>query len=263
MLSFNCMHKANTGDYFTCLLFHCHTRNCWSGPVLAEKICRRKWQIGRMQQTGRWPKGPESLWLTPIAWSVSQSLIKVWTRVGSLCDETCPVSSIAVLQLHSVLMFPHHLLSVPQVSSKPSPSKRRCSGENVEPAANEENQEPVLTRPVTPMADPPTDKKPPVGPASIRHSSSLEKSAARPAVQSQPEPEKMAVTPAAADPPRSRGAEMVSASSALLMNKEEPMEDPAPSAAGMKSRLQRLAEQRKCWDGSGKSIFCAIWSDFI
>ncbi|XP_019117140.2 anillin isoform X4 [Larimichthys crocea] len=143
---------------------------------------------------------------------------------------------------------------VPQVSSKPSPSKRMCSGENVQPAANEENQEPVMTRPVTPMADPPTDKKPPVGPASIRHSSSLEKSAARPAVQSQPEPEKMAVTSAAAaDPPRSREAEMVSASPALLMNKETPMEDPAPSAVGMKSRLQRLAEQRKCWDGSDPS----------
>lgn len=179
------------------------------------------------------------------------------TCVGSLCDETYPVSVITVLQLYSVLIFPHHLLSVPQVSSKPSPSKRMCSGENVQPAANEENQEPVMTRPVTPMADPPTDKKPPVGPS--RHSSSLEKSAARPAVQSQPEPEKMAVTSAAAaDPPRSREAEMVSASPALLMNKETPMEDPAPSAVGMKSRLQRLAEQRKCWDGSGKSIFCAI-----
>ncbi|KAE8282366.1 Anillin [Larimichthys crocea] len=142
----------------------------------------------------------------------------------------------------------------PQVSSKPSPSKRMCSGENVQPAANEENQEPVMTRPVTPMADPPTDKKPPVGPASIRHSSSLEKSAARPAVQSQPEPEKMTVTSAAAaDPPRSREAEMVSASPALLMNKETPMEDPAPSGVGMKSRLQRLAEQRKCWDGSDPS----------
>ncbi|XP_076609911.1 anillin [Chaetodon auriga] len=150
---------------------------------------------------------------------------------------------------------------VPQVSSKPSPSKRRCSGENVQPAAGEENQEPVLTRPVAPMlSDPLTDKKPPVGPASIRHSSSLEKTAARPAVQSQPgqlktaqpEPEKMAVTPAP-DPPSSREADMVTASSVLQRNKKDPEEDPAPSAAGMKSRLQRLAEQRKYWDESGTS----------
>ncbi|XP_044027448.1 anillin isoform X2 [Siniperca chuatsi] len=151
---------------------------------------------------------------------------------------------------------------VPQVSSKPSPSKRRCSGENVQPAAGEENQQPMVARAVAPMlSDPPTDKKPPVGPASVRPTSSLEKTATRPAVQSQPgqlktaqpEPEKMAVTPAP-DLPSSREAEMVPASSALQRNKEDLVEDPAPSAAGMKSRLQRLAEQRKCWDGDGTSV---------
>ncbi|XP_038580935.1 anillin isoform X2 [Micropterus salmoides] len=147
---------------------------------------------------------------------------------------------------------------VPQVS-KPSPSKRRCSGENVQPTSREENQEPLVTRAVAPvLSDPPTDKKPPVGPASVRHSSSLEKTATRPAVQSQPgqlktaEPEKMAVA-SAPDLPSSRAAEMVPSSSALQGNKEDLVEDQAPSAAGMKSRLQRLAEQRKCWDGSGTS----------
>ncbi|XP_041811079.1 anillin isoform X2 [Chelmon rostratus] len=141
---------------------------------------------------------------------------------------------------------------VPQVSSKPSPSKRKCSGENVQPTAGEENQEPMITRPVAPMlSDPLTDKKPPMGPASVRHSSSFEKTATRPAVQSQPgqlktaQTEKMAVTPAP-DPPNSSEAEMVTASADL-------QEDPAPSAAGMKSRLQRLAAQRKYWDESGTS----------
>lgn len=119
-----------------------------------------------------------------------------------------------------------------------------------------------MTRPVAPtLPDPPTDKKPPVGPTSIRPSSSLEKTATRPAVKfqpeqqktSQPEPERMAVTPAP-DPPSSREAEMMSASSALQRNKEDLVEDPAVSAAGMKSRLQRLAEQRKCWDGDSKNI---------
>ncbi|XP_032367108.1 anillin isoform X2 [Etheostoma spectabile] len=141
---------------------------------------------------------------------------------------------------------------VPQVSSKPSPSKRRCSEENV---AGAENQEPATTRNGAPMlSDPPTNRKPPVGPASVRPSSSLEKTANRPVVQSQPgqqkvpEPEKVAVTPAP-NPPSSREVEAVPASSALQSNKEELVEDSAPSAAGMKSRLQRLAQQRKYWDG--------------
>ncbi|XP_042362665.1 anillin isoform X2 [Plectropomus leopardus] len=150
----------------------------------------------------------------------------------------------------------------PQVSSKPSPSKRRCSEENVQPAVGEENQEPMMTRTTAPvLSDPPTDKKPPVGPASIRKTLSLEKTANRPAIQSQPgqlrtaqpEPEKMAVTPAP-DPPSSREAEKKEpVSLALQSNKEDLMEDPAPSAAGMKSRLQRLAVQRKCWDGDDTS----------
>ncbi|XP_056273013.1 anillin isoform X2 [Pseudoliparis swirei] len=148
---------------------------------------------------------------------------------------------------------------VPQVSSNPSPSKRRCSEENLSPAAGEENQEPVTTRAVTPMlSDPPTDKKPPVGPASVRPTASLEKTATRPAVQPQrgqlktPEPEKTTVTPAPS-PPISREVETVPASSALQSNKEDLVEVTAPPAAGMKSRLQRLAQQRKYWDGDDSS----------
>ncbi|KAM9838593.1 anillin [Aulostomus maculatus] len=133
---------------------------------------------------------------------------------------------------------------VPPVS-KPSPSKRRCSEENLQPAAGEENREPTMAQPVTPpLPDPPTDKKPPVGPASIRPTSSLEKTAARPVVQSQPgqlkivqqEQQIKAAGPAPA-----------------TLSGGEAAEGPALSAAGMKSRLQRLAEQRKCWDGSDSS----------
>ncbi|XP_053190169.1 anillin isoform X1 [Scomber japonicus] len=146
---------------------------------------------------------------------------------------------------------------VPQVSSKPSPSKRSRSGENLQPTASEENQEPAMTRSAASVnPDPPTNKKPPVGPASIRSSSSLEKTATRPVVQSQPEqpktvqpePEKMSVTPSL----NSREVEMVSASPAPQRNKEEPVEDSTPSTAGMKSRFQRLAEQRKVWDGTSE-----------
>ncbi|XP_026205096.1 anillin isoform X3 [Anabas testudineus] len=146
----------------------------------------------------------------------------------------------------------------PQVLSKSSPSKRKCSGENVQPLWDE-NQKPVVTQPVTSMlSDPPTDKKPPFGPASVRPSSSLDKLATRPAVQSQPgqlktvqpEPESIPVTPAI-DCLTTREAEIAPASPAQQRNKEDLVEHSAPSAAGMKSRLQRLAEQRKFWDGDG------------
>lgn len=170
-----------------------------------------------------------------------------------------------------LLIFLHHILPVPQVSSKPSPSKRRCSGENVQPLSDE-NQKPQVTLPVTSViSDPPTDKKPPVGPASIRPSSSLDKNATRPAVQSQPEqpktvqpePETTPVTPAP-DDLSTREAEIGPATPALQKKKENLVEHPGPSPAGMKSRLQKLAEQRKCWDGDSKEfILCCLSNVFI
>lgn len=112
------------------------------------------------------------------------------------------------------------------MSTKPSPSKRKCSEENVQAAAGEENQEPRMTGSGAPqLSDPPTDRKPPVGPASIRSASSVEKMATPPVVQVQPEPETMAVA-----------------------------EEETPSTVGMKSRLQRLAQQRKCWEGGGENV---------
>ncbi|KAI9548480.1 hypothetical protein NQZ68_007336 [Dissostichus eleginoides] len=163
---------------------------------------------------------------------------------------------------------------VPQLSSKPSPSKRRCSEENV---AGEENQEPAMSRSVPPvLSDPPTDKKPPTGPNSVRHASSLERNAPR---QRAPEPEKMVVvtprvreekmvvvTPPVAPSfreekmvvvtppvaPSFREEEMVPVIS-TPQRKEDPEEDEAPPTAGMRSRLQRLAAQRKYWDGDDSS----------
>ncbi|XP_030003215.1 anillin isoform X2 [Sphaeramia orbicularis] len=146
---------------------------------------------------------------------------------------------------------------VPQTSSKPSPSKRKCSEENIQPAAGEENKEPLVPRAVTPvLQDPLTDKKPPVIPASIRSTPSLEKTTTQPVVQPQleqpkcvePEPEKKSWT-TAAEPMSSREVEMVSVSSVLQSSKEDKVQDCAPSETGMRSRLQRLANQRKCWDG--------------
>ncbi|XP_029920164.1 anillin isoform X2 [Myripristis murdjan] len=155
----------------------------------------------------------------------------------------------------------------PQLSSKPSPSKRRCSGETVQTAAGEENQEPSTTRPaVSSLPDPPTDKKPPTGPASIRPASSLEKNIARPVVHShpvqakpvpEPEPDKMIMTPAPDALLSSTKVETVSASPALQRNKEDLNEAPTLSAPGMKSRLQRLAEQRQYWDNEDVVPNCA------
>ncbi|XP_023815771.1 anillin isoform X3 [Oryzias latipes] len=134
---------------------------------------------------------------------------------------------------------------VVQAFSKPSPSKRRYSEENAQPSANEENREPVVPRAGAPeLPDPPTDKKPPLGPAGVRYS--LEKAAARPAVQSEPlgkpESEKMVAPP---------GPELLSRDAEMeaTVSVQQRMEEAAAPSGGMKSRLQKLAEQRKCWDG--------------
>lgn len=98
-----------------------------------------------------------------------------------------------------------------------------------------------MTGPGAPqLSDPPTDRKPPVGPASIRSASSMEKKATLPAVQIHPEPERVAVAPAS-EAPGSRPAEAVG-------------EEQTPSTVGMKSRLQRLVQQRKCWEGGGENV---------
>ncbi|XP_076013265.1 anillin [Genypterus blacodes] len=137
---------------------------------------------------------------------------------------------------------------VPQ-AAKPSPSKRKCSGENILPPSKDENQELTTTRPaVLTTPDPPKDKTvlTPVPPVS-----SVEMPAFQPAahvrpeqkMSVQPEPERMVVMP-----PQTSGS--TDAERTPHRGKEDLEDDPAPSAAGMKSRLQRLAEQRKCWDGT-------------
>uniref|UniRef100_A0A8C5AR62 Anillin, actin binding protein n=1 Tax=Gadus morhua TaxID=8049 RepID=A0A8C5AR62_GADMO len=116
-------------------------------------------------------------------------------------------------------------------SSKPSPSKRRCSEENPQPAPSAgaeeaENREPVVVPPAAPQ-DPPTDRKPPAGPASVRSAASLERRAG-------PTPSSAVRPPPA--PSRGQAAS------------EGPEEAPGLTAAGMRSRLQKLAAQRNYWD---------------
>ncbi|KAM4630453.1 anillin [Polymixia lowei] len=156
-------------------------------------------------------------------------------------------------ETNSVIIEPA-IDKAPHPSSKPSPSKRRCSGEDAQPAAGEENQEPAMTRPVAPtLPDPQTDRKPPVGPASVRSALSLEKTITGPVVQSHPEqPERTAMS-CSPDPPKSREVEMVPINPAPQKNREDPKEVPTPTATGVKSRLQRLAEQRQYWDNEDTS----------
>ncbi|XP_068603744.1 anillin [Brachionichthys hirsutus] len=163
---------------------------------------------------------------------------------------------------------------VPQASSKPSPSKRRCSDENVQPAAGAES--------VKDSAAPPTDQKPPAGPASSQQPPSLEKTEQRKTVPPQPAetsgppglgpgPAPMAagmrktVPPQPAETSGPPGLGPGPAPMAAGMRKTVPPQPaetsgppgpgpglapgPTPLAAGMRSRLQRLAQQRSGWDG--------------
>uniref|UniRef100_W5MJK9 Anillin n=1 Tax=Lepisosteus oculatus TaxID=7918 RepID=W5MJK9_LEPOC len=96
-----------------------------------------------------------------------------------------------------------------QPSTKPSPSKRRCSDNKEAPATGEENREPVIQEAVPKTAE--TDRKPAVASLS---------SSARPA----PEFDK----------------------------KEE--EIPAHSTRSIKSRMQKLVDQRQYWDNEGDAV---------
>lgn len=101
----------------------------------------------------------------------------------------------------------------------------------MKPAAGEGQHHPVG------LSDPPTDKKPPVGPSSVRSStSSLERAPLRPAAPSPQQQQEVVVSTAAEVQTKSTAVE----------------EEPAPPVADMRSRLQRLAEERKCWDGGRK-----------
>ncbi|KAJ8273845.1 hypothetical protein GJAV_G00106130 [Gymnothorax javanicus] len=147
-------------------------------------------------------------------------------------------------------------------TNKPSPSKRRCSSENESPVAGVENREPGVAMAIDPL----TDKKPPIGPASVRSASSFERKAGRtshsqkepvghtPSVEQQmdhpaPSVERQAACPApsverqAACPAPSVERRAVCPAPEMDQSREA---GPAPSS--MKSRLQRLAVQRLRWD---------------
>uniref|UniRef100_A0A3B3ZAZ5 Anillin n=1 Tax=Periophthalmus magnuspinnatus TaxID=409849 RepID=A0A3B3ZAZ5_9GOBI len=145
------------------------------------------------------------------------------------------------------------LICEPPATAKPSPSKRKCSGENLQPSkVDEENKEPMVPQALTPLLqDPPTDKKPPVGPASIRSTPSMER-ASRPNVPTEVEQVRRAEIEL-----NSREEEKMEVATSLHQSRTEEEEKNVPSATGMRSRLQMLADQRKFWEAGEVVPDCA------
>ncbi|KAI5615934.1 anillin, partial [Silurus asotus] len=152
-------------------------------------------------------------------------------------------------ETNSVLGQPPAEKALP--SLKPSPSKRRCSEEN----AGEENKEPAA--PQVTVSEPAIDKKPPIAPSSnqsatverlaVHSSSDLVKGLPHPS----PGTEKMEAYPSQTT---TGCTDKVIKHSIVAESSEAVPGAPAliSSAGNMKSRLQRLADQRYCWDSEGK-----------
>uniref|UniRef100_A0A8C2JPN1 Anillin n=1 Tax=Cyprinus carpio TaxID=7962 RepID=A0A8C2JPN1_CYPCA len=136
-------------------------------------------------------------------------------------------------------------------SSKPSPSKRRCSDENTL-LSGEENKQPMA--PQMTASEPMTDKKPPLVQSSVRPMPVEQRSA-----RCTPEPEVLPTRPPPDTekmmrPPQSpaKSTDSLMKHAALDGAKEAQKDAPTPGL-NMRSRLLRLAEQRHYWDSEGTS----------
>lgn len=136
-------------------------------------------------------------------------------------------------------------------SSKPSPSKRRCSEEN---AVGEENKEPATLQ-VT-ASEPAKDKNPTTAPSSV-HSAKVERLPLHSSLDSGkgpahplPDTEKIEACPSQTR----TGCTDKMKHSMMAESSEDLKGTPAatPTASNMRSRLQRLAEQRHYWDSEGR-----------
>ncbi|XP_066531558.1 anillin isoform X2 [Hoplias malabaricus] len=138
-------------------------------------------------------------------------------------------------------------------SSKPSPSKRRCSEENTL-FTGEENKEPVALHCTASEAI--TEKKPPMVPNNIR-CASVENTVVTPSSES---------TAQYNCPPSGTEKIVAGPSQAITIGRDNAMEPsvlekdskaikdapaPMPHPTSMKSRLKKLADQRQYWDSEG------------
>ncbi|XP_046691278.1 anillin isoform X1 [Silurus meridionalis] len=151
-------------------------------------------------------------------------------------------------ETNSVLGQPPAEKALP--SLKPSPSKRRCSEEN----AGEENKEPAA--PQVTVSEPAIDKKPPIAPSS-NQSATVERLAVQTSSDlvkglphHSPDTEKME---AYSSQITTGCTDKVIKHSIMAESSEAVRGAPAliPSAGNMRSRLQKLADQRHCWDSEG------------
>uniref|UniRef100_A0AAY4EQY8 Anillin n=1 Tax=Denticeps clupeoides TaxID=299321 RepID=A0AAY4EQY8_9TELE len=132
-------------------------------------------------------------------------------------------------------------------ATKPSPYKRRCSDEN-------SLVEQEVTQPKAALAtDSLTDKKPPVAPAAVRHTldTSVEK-AATPTMVSPHPVEAVNVTRELLN--NTSDVDMKPSAGPLERAREDLVHGSAAAASGMKSRLQRLADQRLHWDATQEVV---------
>ncbi|CAL9691141.1 unnamed protein product [Knipowitschia caucasica] len=132
---------------------------------------------------------------------------------------------------------------VPQPATKPSPSKRKCSGENLQSSiVDEENKEPTVLQSLTPMLqDPPTDKKPPVGARTSRSHTPIQAGQVK-------DVEPDGRDEVELDSRQEEEDSEMEVRSSSLHQSEEVEERSGLSATGMRSRLQMLANQRKGWE---------------
>ncbi|XP_077052270.1 anillin isoform X3 [Siphateles boraxobius] len=134
-------------------------------------------------------------------------------------------------------------------SSKPSPSKRRCSDENTF-LTGEENKQPVALK--STASEPMTDKKPPLAPSTVRPVPMEHRSA-----RCTPEPEVLPTRPPpdtenmVVRPPQSPAKSTGTAMKHTALDGARETQKDVPT--NMRSRLQRLAEQRQYWDSEGTS----------
>ncbi|XP_042600740.1 anillin isoform X4 [Cyprinus carpio] len=154
-----------------------------------------------------------------------------------------------LIDTNSVISEPTIEKALP--SSKPSPSKRRCSDENTL-LSGEENKQPMA--PQMTASEPMTDKKPPLVPSSVRPMPVEQRSA-----RCTPEPEVLPTRPPPDTekmmrPPQSpaKSTDSLMKHAALDGAKEAQKDAPTPGL-NMRSRLLRLAEQRHYWDSEGTS----------
>ncbi|KAK7138759.1 hypothetical protein R3I93_016003 [Phoxinus phoxinus] len=134
-------------------------------------------------------------------------------------------------------------------SPKPSPSKRRCSDENAL-LTGEENKQPLALK--STASEPMTDKKPPLAPSTVRAVPVEHRSA-----RCTPEPEVLPTRPPPETkkmmvcPPQSPAKSTDTAMKHTALDGARETQKDCPT--NMRSRLQRLAEQRQYWDSEGTS----------